>query len=305
MKKKKSLLLPLTLATIPTAVLLYMRKRQKEQAVVDALDGTGQTVLITGATNGIGKELAFLFARHHFNIVAVARNEDKLFELKMELENSHNIDVMTIAKDLSNPDAAKAIYDEVHAAGIEISQLVNNAGAGKSGTLIETEPETLNDLITLNVTSVTMLCRWFGQDMAKKRNGRILITSSIVAFLPDPYCNVYGPSKAYDLRLAETLYGELHDQGVEVCVLCPGPVKTGWSKNAGRSDSAFAGNVEEVAKACFDGMQSGRLVILPDSNAVFLHHVMPHLPAKVQALLCAKWEKGLLDRKNAAELSAE
>ena len=197
----------------------YYLAKKNTQARFDQYDGSNQTVLITGASSGIGQELAFIFARHHFNIVAVARNEDKLKALKDELENSYGVEVTTIVKDLAKESAAKEIYEEVREKGIVINQLVNNAGAGKHGTVAEADPETMLSLIHLNVSSVTLLCHYFAKDMVERGTGRIMNVSSLGAFIPDPYFNVDGPTKAYEMSLTEIMYGELKDTGVSVTAL--------------------------------------------------------------------------------------
>lgn len=274
------------------AALAAKEKKAREEA--EKTDGRGQTVLITGASGGIGRAFAFVFAEHHFNIVAVARNEQKLEELKLELENSYDITVTTIAKDLSDENAALEIYEAVQEQGIEVNQLVNNAGAGKQSRVVDADPEVMKNLIHLNVTSLTLLCRYFGRDMAERGSGRILNVSSMGGFIPDPYFNVYGPTKAYELFLTEAMYGELKGTGVTVTALCPGPTKTNWAANAGKADAKFAKSPDEVAKEGFIGMQEGKLVVIPDPDYRAVRCVLGHLPAAAQASLIAKWQKSLI-----------
>ena len=250
--KKKTWIAAGVTAGVTTA--LFHHQSQKDEEAQET-DGTGQTVLITGASGGIGREMAFVFARHHFDIVAVARNAEKLAELKLELENSCDVQVTTIARDLSDESAAKEIFDQTQEAGIRVDQLVNNAGAGKQAKVIEADPDTMRDLIHLNVTSMTMLCHYYGKEMAAHGHGRILNVSSMGAFIPDPYFNVYGPTKAYELFLTEAMYGELKGTGVTVSALCPGPTQTNWAANAGKSDSKIAKDPDAVARAGFIGMQ--------------------------------------------------
>lgn len=154
----------------------------------------------------------------------------------------------TIVKDLSNESAAKEIYDEVKEKGIVIDQLVNNAGAGKQSTVADANPETMLSLIHLNVSAVTLLSHYFVKDMVERGSGRILNVSSMGAFIPDPYFNVYGPTKAYEMYLTQGMYGELKDTGVTVTALCPGPTKTNWATNAGKADSKMAKSAEQVAQ---------------------------------------------------------
>lgn len=273
-------------------VTAYAMKKRKNDAL--ATDGTGETVLITGASGGIGREFAHIFAQHHFNVIAVARNMEKLGDLKLELENSYGVDVTLIQKDLSDENAAKEIFDEVQELGIEVSQLVNNAGAGNASRVIDADPETMKNLIHMNITNLTLLCHYFGSQMAENGYGRILNVSSMGAFIPDPYFNVYGPTKAYELFLTEAMYGELKGTNVTVSALCPGPTKTNWATNAGKADSKVAKDPAEVAKAGFIGMQEGKLVIIPDADYRAIRRVMQVFPAKFQSGVIARWQKGLI-----------
>ena len=112
----------------------------------------------------------------------------------------------------------------------------------------------MRDLIHLDITSLTMLCRLFGHDMKERGAGKILNVSSLGAFMPDPYFNVYGPAKAYELFLTEAMYGELRGTGVTVSALCPGPTKTNWAANAGKADAKIAKDPRMVAEEGFKGM---------------------------------------------------
>ena len=195
-----------------------------------------------------------------------------------------------------NPLQAKEIYEETKEAGITVDQLVNNAGAGKQARTVEADPDAMRDLLHLNAVSVTMLSRYFGQDMVKRGSGRIMNVSSMGAFIPDPYFNVYGPTKAYEMFLTKAMYGELQGTGVTVSALCPGPTKTNWAANAGKADSRIAKSPEKAARAGFIGMQEGELIIIPDADYRAVRYLMRPLPAKLQARLIAGWQKGLIER---------
>ena len=273
----------------------YITKRNPK-ARLDQYNGSGQTVLITGASGGIGQEMAFVFARHHFNVVAVARNEAKLNALKDELENSYDVEVTTIVKDLSNESAAKEIYDEVKEKGIVIDQLVNNAGAGKQSTVADANPETMLSLIHLNVSAVTLLSHYFVKDMVERGSGRILNVSSMGAFIPDPYFNVYGPTKAYEMYLTQGMYGELKDTGVTVTALCPGPTKTNWATNAGKADSKMAKSAEQVAQEGFRGMQKGDLIVIPNADYRVFKELSKFMPAKLLSNVIGNWQKKLINK---------
>lgn len=224
---------------------------------------TGQTVLITGASSGIGKDLAYEFAKHGFNVILSSRRKDKLQEIAKDLEKNYPIRTYVFCADLSSANGARQLYEDITKAGIQVDQLVNNAGAGVAAQLIHVSPETLEELINLNIVSMTMLCRLFGKDMAERKTGKILNVASMSSFVANPGLNLYGPSKSYDYFLSETLYGELMDHGVHVSVLCPGPVKTNWNAHAGRKDSIFCMNSKKVAAEAYVGLQAEKLVIIP------------------------------------------
>lgn len=258
--------------------------------------GEGQTALITGASGGLGKEFAILFAKHGFNVVLAARSEDKLRVLAKKLSGYYKVDAAYITADLSTPDGAEKVYAELKEKHISVDQLVNNAGAGKQAKTVEADIDTLRGLINLNVTSPTLLCRLIGADMVKAGHGRIMNVSSLGAFIPDPYFNVYGPTKAFELFLGEAMYGELQGTGVSVSVLCPGPIKTNWAKNAGKADSKTAKDPKEVARAGFRGMQKGELLIIPAPIYQAEKAAIGLLPAETRVKLIRMWQGGLIKK---------
>ena len=259
--------------------------------------GNGQTVLITGASSGIGLEFARKFAENGFDLVITARSKEKLETLADELMKKYGVKVTIITADLSTSDGAEKLYQDTKALGIEINQLVNNAGAGKMGRTVDVATEDMVDLIHLNVISVTILSKLFGADMEKNGYGKILNVSSLGAFIPDPYFNVYGPTKAYELFLTEAMSGELKDSGVTVSVLCPGPTKTNWASNAGKADSKTALDPKEVVKIGYEGMQKGELVIIPTKIFKAEKKLIGLLPPKTQVAVIRKWQSMLIKKE--------
>ena len=257
-----------------------------------------ETVLITGASGGIGKEFACVFAEHGFDLVLAARTEKKLQSLADDLHKRFGVSVTVIPSDLSKADGAETLYKKVCELGIKVDQLVNNAGVGKKGRVVDSDLQTLIDIMTLNISSVTLLCRLFGADMVKRGYGKILNVSSLGAFIPDPGFNVYGPSKAFELFLTEAMEGELHGTGVSVSALCPGPTKTGWAANAGKADSKTAGNPRKVAEIGFRKMQKGRLVIIPSMLFRAEKAAVSLLPVKLRIRCIARWQSGLMNKKS-------
>lgn len=275
-------------------IAAYEHRLRKNRRRSIPFTGAGHTVLITGASSGIGMEFARVFAERRFDLVLTARSEDKLNKLAIELRNRFTVQVTVIPADLSVESEARRLYEEVKSRGIEVEQLVNNAGAGKAGDVVDMDPDTMRDLIHLNVSSVTALCHYFGNDMKKAGRGKILNVSSLGAFIPDPHFNVYGPTKAYELFLTEAMSGELDGTGVTVSCLCPGPTRTNWAKNAGKADSKTALNPKDVARIGFEGMQAGELVIIPAVVFKAERYGVGMLPAKTQVRLIEKWQKKLI-----------
>ncbi len=215
---------------------LVRKKKEKDRDY----SGYGKTVLITGASSGIGMEFADVFASNGFDVVLTARSEEKLKSIARDIEFNYPVNADVIPADLSTAEGVDILYNTVKQRGIRIDQLVNNAGTGVFGSTVDVDTDKLSELIQLNITSVTLLCRLFGADMKQRHEGRILNVASLGAFMPDPYFNVYGPSKAYELYLTEAMSGELRSSGVSMSVLCPGPVRTGLAKKLGKAESRFA-----------------------------------------------------------------
>jgi short-subunit dehydrogenase len=225
------------------------------------------TALITGASNGIGLELAKIHASKGDNLVLVARNKQKLDELKHELESAHNIKVYTIGKDLSLPNAAKDVYDETKRQNISIDYLINNAGFGDFGMFAETDWNKELQMINLNITALTHFTKLYLQDMVKHGNGKIMNVASTAAFQPGPTMAVYFATKAYVLSFSEAVNNEVSDKGITVTALCPGPTESGFQAAAALEDSKlFKGknipSSKTVAEYGYRAMMSGKTVAI-------------------------------------------
>lgn len=189
--------------------------------------------LITGASSGIGLELARLFAKDGDGLVLVARRKDRLDALAAELTGAHGVPVKTLALDLSSPDAPQALWEWTLSESINVHTLVNNAGFGLLGPFHELDAERQAQMVQLNVTALTVLSRMFLPGMIARREGGILNIASMAAWQGGPYMAVYYATKAYVLSLSEALHEEAKDYGVAVSALCPGPVKTEFIDVAG------------------------------------------------------------------------
>jgi short-subunit dehydrogenase len=220
-----------------------------------------KTVLITGASAGIGYELSKIFAQNGYNLVLVSRNKQRLEAIAKEIENQHDIQAKVILKDLSKTSAPQELYDEIVSAGMDIDVLVNNAGFGINGKFTEFNADKHMELIQVNITSLTLLCNLFGRDMVKRRSGSILNVASTAAFQAGALMSTYYASKAYVLLLSEALNKELAQDGVNVSVLCPGPTRTEFADRAEMSSAKIANvpwimKAAEVAEIGFSGLMN-------------------------------------------------
>jgi len=197
---------------------------------------TAPTVLITGASGGIGYELAKLFARSHHNLVLVARSGDKLAQVAAELQTK-GVTVKTIALDLAASPAAKFLFDQLQREDLAVDILVNNAGFGAFGEFAQMPEEEILGQISLNITALTELTRLFLPAMLARRSGRIMNVASTAAFQPGPLLAVYYATKAYVLSFSEAIANELRGSGVTVTCFCPGATHTGFAQRAGTENS--------------------------------------------------------------------
>ncbi|SDI77190.1 SDR family NAD(P)-dependent oxidoreductase [Mucilaginibacter sp. P25] len=199
-------------------------------------------VLVTGASTGIGYEMAKLLAAQKLDLVLVARSAQKLAELKKELENEHGVQVWVFDQDLSKEANSVLLYETVKAAGLQVTMLVNNAGMGVYGDFMETPLLEELQMINLNISALVILTKLFGNDMKENAYGRILNVASLLSFLPFPYYSVYSATKAFVLAFSETIAAELEDSGVVVNTLCPGPVDTPFTTREMLGTNAYKTN---------------------------------------------------------------
>ncbi len=198
--------------------------------------------LITGASSGIGLEMAKILASKNHNLILVARNVDRLQSIKEDLESKYGIKVKTIRKDLSSSVNAEVLYHEIKKERLEVQYLINNAGVGNYGPFIETSLQEELKMIELNISSVVVLTKLFAQDMVKRGSGNIMNIASLLSFLPFPYYSVYSATKSFVLAFSETTNAELEGTGVMVKALCPGPTDTGFTTNEMAATNAYKTN---------------------------------------------------------------
>jgi len=238
--------------------------------------------LITGASSGIGYELAKLFAEDGYNLITVARSGDELQQQATEFSQKYGVDVIPMAKDLFQPQAAFELYDEVKAKGLTVDALVNDAGQGQFGLFVEQDIHRLLDIIQLNVKSLTVLTHLFLKDMVARNEGKILQLASIASQLPGPWQAVYHATKAYVLSFTEALISELKDSAVTLTALQPGATDTDFFNKADMQDSKITdtklSDPAKVAKDGYEALMSGDDKIISGTKnkvMVGMSNVMP------------------------------
>ena len=219
-------------------------------------------VLITGASSGIGYEMAKQLAKKNVNLLLVARSEDKLQQLQQELKNQSTFDVEYLLFDLSEPNSALDVYNMVKEKNYVVTGLINNAGVGDYGNFVEMPLKKDEDMIALNITALVGLTKLFGADMVKAGKGKIMNVASLLSFLPFPYYSVYAATKCFVLAFTETVSAELQGTGVSVTALCPGTVETPFHTASMRKTNAMSANkpmpADVVAKAGIELFLNGK-----------------------------------------------
>jgi short-subunit dehydrogenase len=229
-------------------------------------DVPGRVTLITGASAGIGMELARVFAEHGHRVALVARRADRLRELAQTLPDSSNRPALIIACDLARPDAGDIVARELAAQGVEPDVVVNNAGFGLFGAAAVLPRDEQSAMIDVNVRALTDLSLRFADSLIRHRGG-LLNVASVAGFLPGPNMAVYYATKAYVVSFTEALHNELGRKGVRVTALCPGPVPTEFQERAGfgsRRGTVMPGrSARDVARAGYAGLMAGRRLVVP------------------------------------------
>ena len=223
--------------------------------------------LITGGTEGIGLELARLFATDKHNLIIIARNKDKLEDIKIKFEKEYKVIVEIIQIDLGVDKFCEKVIEIVEEKNLVVDNLINNAGIGSFGFFSEAEDGFEEKLININVIALTTLTKYFLKDMIKRGEGGILNVASTAAFVGGPKMSMYYSSKAYVLSLTEALHDEVKNLGIRISCLCPGPVKTSFQEKAGinKSEKAkkYLMDASKVAEDAYLGFIKGKAIIIP------------------------------------------
>jgi uncharacterized protein len=251
------------------------------------------TALITGASNGIGLELARIHAAKGGNLVLVARNKAKLDELKQELENKYKISVYTIGKDLSAANAALEVYNETTQQNIKIDYLINNAGVGTFGMFADADWEKEMQMINLNITTLTQFTHLYLKDMLARKSGKIMNVASTAAFQSGPTMAVYYATKAYVLSFSEAVNNEVKNSGVTITAFCPGATESGFQAAAAMEESALVKGKKlptskEVAEYGYTAMLKGKTVAIHGVMNYILVNSVRFMPRSIVVTVTRK-----------------
>lgn len=242
--------------------------------------------LITGASGGLGYEMAKLFAKDGCHLVLVARNEEKLLELSDMLSKQYKISTLVIVKDLSKSGAAREIYNELVGLNIDVNILVNNAGFGDHGAFATCDMERQLEMIQVNVSALVSLTRCFLPYMVSTGYGGVLNIASVAGFQPGPYMAIYYATKSFVLSFSDALSYELKNTGVWVTTVCPGPTKTNFGATAKASKlfkSFKLAQAEDVAYFAYKAFMNKQGVVIPgflNNLMVFIQRFTPRIWAK-------------------------
>jgi short-subunit dehydrogenase len=252
-----------------------------------------KTALITGASSGIGLELAKIHASKGGNLVVVARNKAKLEELKSDLEKQYGIQVYVIAKDLAIPNAAIEVFEETEKEGIHIDYLINNAGFGLYGKFEQTDWLEESNMIQVNITALTQFTKLYLPGMIARKNGKILNVASTAAFVPGPTMAVYCATKPYVLSFSEAVNNEVNEHGITITALCPGATASGFSVAAKADKSALFSKTKlatsaEVALFGYEAMIHGKQVAIHGFLNQFLAFFIRFMPRSLVVKISRK-----------------
>jgi hypothetical protein len=224
----------------------------------------GKWALVTGASAGIGRELARQLAADGVHLVLTARRADRLAQLAVELRERHKVQVEICVADLTQPQAPREIFNFTQQKNLTIEILINNAGFGVNGDLLVADEQRLLEMAQVNVVAVLHLTRLFIPAMAQRHSGYVMIVASTAAFQPLPYLSAYAATKAFDLLLAGGIAEELRPHGIRVCALCPGGTTTEFQEVAGQT-ARMGGpkeSAEKVARVGLQGLAAGKPLVI-------------------------------------------
>ncbi len=256
------------------------------------MGGTLKYTLITGASSGIGLNLAHIFAKNNHNLILVARNKNTLALLKKKLESLYEVDIKIISLDISGETGASSLYETIKKKHLRVDILINNAGIGYHGKFLEKDTQSDLDLINLNIVTPTILTKLFLQDMIKAGSGKIFNIASTASFQSGPLMSVYYGTKSYLLNFSEGIAEELRDSKIKVITLCPGPTKTAFEKmdriEKGLFKNFHIANAEDVAEYLYKNIDTKKDILIHGKFNKFMIAFTKFIPRKLNLILIKK-----------------
>jgi short-subunit dehydrogenase len=253
--------------------------------VPSARPGSGQTALVTGASSGIGVDLADCFARDGYDVIVTARSLPALEKVAARMAREHSVAATPVACDLAEVGGARKLAQAIAASGLSVDVLVNNAGYGHAGPFTSSDLETQVGMIDLNVRALVELTHLYWDAMRERRRGGVLNVASTAAFQPGPFMAVYYASKAFVLSFSEALWKEAEGTGVRVSCLCPGPTTSRFRERAGTGKTNLARAGEPMSSALvaqlgYAGWKQNRRVVITGARNAVLANLAPLLPRR-------------------------
>ena len=254
-----------------------------------------KTVLITGATSGIGLSFAKIFAKERDSLILISRNIEKLRLIKKDFEENYKIEVCIYAVDISDRDKLEKLWINIEESFPQIDVLINNAGAGFNGEFSEISWENHESIMEVNMRALTRLSYMAVNHMKKNKSGSILNVASTGSFQAGPMIGVYYATKAYVLSISTAIREEVKKDGINVVTLCPGATKTEFCKRAGKEDLNNAMSSDDVAEIGYRGLMKNKAIIIPgffNKVAIFISKILPYtLMAKIVKRIQSKVTK--------------
>ncbi len=242
-----------------------------------------KTALITGASGGLGQDFAELFAEQGYQLVLVARSEEKLKRIALSLEEEYKVKVYYFVQDLSEAKSASKVYTELKALNLNVDVLINNAGFGKFGAFAKEDVDTLTEMINLNVRTLTELTALVLPEMLERNSGKILNVASTAALQSLPNFGAYAATKAYVLSFTESLHYELRKTNISVTALCPGPTVTGFAKRANAESMILFQNgmqSREVAQLGYNALMKNKMTLITGFQNKLLAYLARLIPSR-------------------------
>ena len=249
-----------------------------------------KTVLITGASSGIGKEMAYVYAENNYNLILVARRKENLEAIKSDIESKHKITVEIFDIDLSKTDSAELLYKKVSDKSLKVDVLINNAGFGINGQFKDIDMEWEGSMLMLNMVTLTKLTKLFVKNMIKSGSGNIVNIASTASFQAVPNFATYAATKAYVLSFSEAIAYELKNDNINVTVICPGATKSEFADVAKADEKLFskAPTSRELAEFTYKSMKKGKVTAIHGFKNNLMVQSIRTTPRKIVTAVAAK-----------------